>query len=330
MQLAWPTDHTICALIQDKQTSSALAINTVTGAARMLVQAEGGQWIRMRQWPGADPIAAWAAGEKKCFRLSALGQSEEVSVALDHDRARPSTAVHSYFDDEGVLWMDGVPDRDPAKLAQNAGASCWAPDASILLYAKKRELWSVWSQTLEQRPVMGSALDNAGLEANAPCGMSWSGDGGAIAYWRQSGVRGQVRRAYLGLEEVIIRARFDKGVEARTGQSLWIAKKLYFDQGGAVKEPVWETVKGEFAVRKTLAGPDETVIEAISIGGMPGVLARIAGRSEPDEGIAPGTRSVQFWLKPIPDMIAWLHGTKHAGELIGVEVRRTPLGAPDS
>ena len=327
MHLAWPSDMTICALIQDKDRCVAVAISTTTGASRPLVEVSGGQWIRLRKWPGWDPIAVWAGEARKCFRLSPLSRSDEISADFDYDRARPSSPLYSFFDDTGALWIGGLRDRAPARLVEDAGAACWAPDGSMMLYTKKRELCSLWPEPLEERKVMGSALDNAGLEANPPHGITWSGDGGAIAYWRQSARTGQVRRARLGLEEIVIRAKFDKGIKATVDQPLWIAKKLHFDDEGRITEPVWATLKGKFAVRKVLPGPEETIIEAVNVGAQAGVLTRIAGRATPEPGPVPGPVPMQFTLKPIPGLIAWPQGTRVAGELLGVEVRRVALGA---
>ncbi len=329
MDLAWPTDHTLCALVQDRGKNSALAINLTTGGARPLVEVEGGQWVRLRKWPAWDPIAVWAGDSKKCFRLSVAGRSDEISADFDYDRARPSSLLFSYFDDAGALWLGGLKDRAPARLAADAGAACWAPDGSMVLYAKRRELWSAWLAPFEARQIMGSALDNAGLEAATPAGMMWSGDGGTCAYWRQAGKSGHVRTARLGLEEIVVRTRFDPGTRATVGQALWIATKLHFDKQGRITEPVWVTVKGKFAVRKLLPGAHETVIEAVSVGAQPGVLVRLAGRSLPESGAVPGSTPLQFTLKPVPDLIAWLHGTHVAGSLVGIEVRRVALGAAD-
>ena len=326
MHLAWPTEQTICALLQDRDRCLALAITTATGAGRTLVEVTGGHWVRLRKWPGWDPIAVWAGDETKCFRLSPLGRTDEISPDFDFERAGPTAQFYSYFDERGALWLGGFRDRAPVKLADDAGAAAWAPDGSILLYAKRRELWSVWPEELEQRQVTGSALDTAGLEAAAPAGMTWSGDGGALAYWRHAGNSGQARKAQMGLEEVVIRARFDRGVKAALDQPLWVARELQFDDQGRVVEPVWATLKGKFAVRKILPGPEETILEAVSVGAQAGVLTRIAGRATPEPGPVPGPIPMQFTLKPIPDMVVWLHGTRDAGGLVGVEVRRVPLG----
>ncbi len=327
MHLAWPSAYTLCTLIQDQQTSVAYAINAATGAARPLVQVEGGQWARLRAWSGWDPIAVWVGEDKKCFRLSAMGRSEEISADFDYDRARPDVTAFSYFDQDGGLWMGGMKDSAPVKLTDDAGAACWAPDGSMLLYAQRNALTCVWPPTRTKRQVMGSSLDRAGLEATAPLGMSWSPDGGTVAHWRQSGARGQVRRARLGLQEIVIRIRYDGKTQARVGQFIWVAKKLHFDAAGRVKEPVWETLKGQFAVRKLLPGVDETIVEAVNVGVQPGTLERIAGRTEPAVADVRAGGLAEFSLKPIPGLYAWLQDTQSAGELIGVEVRRVPLGS---
>jgi len=327
MHLAWTTEYSICTLIQNKGVSTAFAINAATGLSRPLVKAEGGQWTGLRAWPGWDPIAVWVGNQKRCFRLVPLGRSEEISADFDHDRARPDAKLSSYFAPSGGLWLAGLESAPVVKVAEDAGAACWAPDGSMLMYASRGKLSCTWPEPMEQRRLAGSALDDAGLEAAPPLGMSWAADGGAFAYWRQSGARGQLRRARLGLEEVLIRVRFEPGQRTKVGQPLWVAMKLYFDEQGHVKEPVWETLKGQFAVRKLLPGAEQNIVEAVSIGGQAGVLRRIAGRDRPEPGAIPTRTPPQFNLKPIPGLYAWPQEADFAGEVIGVEVRLVPLGS---
>jgi len=324
MHLAWPVDNTLCTLTYNARNCLALAIDAQTGVSRPLVEAEGGQWTGLRTSPGSDPIAVWTDRSKTCFRLSVTGRTVELGAEADYDRAKPGGTLFSYFDANAALWVGGRGKQPPTKVTDDAGAACWLPDASALFFARRRALWSVSMADLEQRQVPGSALENAGLEAGAPCGMTCSPDGGAFVYWRQSGVEGQIRRARLGLEEIAVSARFPKGTQAAVGQKMWIATKLYLDKSGAVKEPVWSTVKGEFEVRRVLPSNAETVVEAVSVGAMSGVAVRVAGRAEP-EGGAPG---LQFTLKPIPDLKAWLHKTTSVGEPLSLNVTRTPLGSP--
>jgi hypothetical protein len=322
MYLAWPSDFTMIALTQPKDTCLAEAINVATGALQPLVQVDGGQWVRLYSWPSADPIAVWADRERKCFRLSALGRPQELGAEWDRDRAAPGGLLVSYFDTAGALWLAGRPKQGPAKIAEDAGAACWSPDASVLLFARRRSLWSVASGDLEQRQVLGSALDSAGLEASAPRGMSWSPSGQWVAYWRQSGGSGQLRRIQLGLEDVAVRVKFAGNVRAKAGERLWIATKLFFDKQGRPTEPVWSTLKAEMTVRSSLPGPKETFIQATNAGASPGVVARLAGAMA--ETLTPGTTAAVS-LKPIPGLIGWLQGTRLAGEVVSLEVTRTPL-----
>jgi hypothetical protein len=322
MHLAWPSDLTLITLTQAKDVCRAEAINLATGAARPLVEVQGGQWVRLRTWPGAEPIAVWADQERKCFRLSVLGRTQELGADWDRDRAAPGGLLVSYFDDAGALWIAGRPKQPAAKIADDAGAACWSPDASVLLFARRKALWSVASGDLEQRQVLGSALDTAGLEAPAPRGMSWSPTGEWVAYWRQFGAGGQLRRMQLGREEVTVRVRFPGEVRPKAGQRLWIATKLFRDRQGKPTEPVWSTVKAELAVRSSLPGPQQTFVEAVNVGAMPGVVKRLAG-AQTDTLPAGATATVS--VKPIPGLVAWLQGTGWQGEVVSVEVSRTPL-----
>lgn len=325
MHLAWPSDSTLIALTQPKDTCLAEAIDVATGSARPLVEVQGGQWVRIRTWPAADPIAVWADQERKCFRLSALGRTQELGAEWDRDRAAPGGLLVSYFDNVGALWVTGRPNQGKqgaVKIAEDAGAACWSPDASVLLFARRKALWSVAAGDLEQRQVPGSALDSAGLEASAPRGMSWSPMGQWVAYWRQSGAGGQLRLMQLGLEEVALRVKFAGDVRPRPGQRLWIATKLFRDKQGRPTEPVWSTLKAEATVRSALPGQQETYVEAVSIGATPGVVARLSGAMA--QTLPAGPLSATS-LKPIPGLVGWLQSTRLEGEVVSVEVTRTPL-----
>jgi hypothetical protein len=151
--------------------------------------------------------------------------------------------------------------------------------------------------------------------------MSWAPDGSEILYWRAAGQAGQVRRVQLGLEEVTIRVRYPKDARPQPGQQVWVASKLHFDSSGRVKEPVWKTLKGQFLVRRILPGVDGAIAEAVSIGTQARVLSRI---SKPGPEAARTASRAE--LDPLPGLFAWVQGTQWAGELVGVEVRRAPLG----
>lgn len=327
MHLAWPSQYTLLALLQDGGDCTANAINIAAGSSRPLVQVQGGQWTRLRHWPGWDPVAVWVGDSKKCFRLSASARSEEISADFDYDRPGPDAGVFSYYDPQGALSLGGLTGTAPLKLSDQAGGSCWAPDGAMLMYGLPKTLMCVWASTGEQRAVAGSALGRAGLEGAAPSGMLWSPDGGVVVYWRPGGATGQIYRARLGLEEIVLRIRYEPETEVTIGQPVWVARKLYFDEKGRVKEPVWATLKGQFAVRKLMRGPQETIVEAVNVGGQAGVLERIAGSAQSATAASEGNRSGQVDLKPLPGQYAWLQGTHWAGEPIGIEVRRVSLGA---
>lgn len=321
MHLAWPSQYTLVALMQDGEDCTAVAINTATGARRPMVQVRGGQWVRLRQWLGWDPVAVWAGNEKRCFRLSLTGRPEEVSPDFDDERPSPDSALYCFFDADASLWLGGLPSLAPVRLAQSVGAACWSPDGSLLAYASNVGMWCAWPPTQERRQIVGTVLDGGGPNSPVPLGMSWAPDGSEILYWRAAGQAGQVRRVQLGLEEVTIRVRYPKDARPQPGQQVWVASKLHFDSSGRVKEPVWKTLKGQFLVRRILPGVDGAIAEAVSIGTQARVLSRI---SKPGPEAARTASRAE--LAPLPGLFAWVQGTQWAGELVGVEVRRAPLG----
>lgn len=325
MQLAWPVEGVLCALTQGKTTCSALAIPLATGVPRTLVEVEGGEWTALQTPPGSDPIAVWADKERKCFRLSALGQSEELSADFAFDRARPTSPYYSYFDPTGALWLGGQKGLPPQKIADDAGAACWSADGAAVAFARKAGVWIVRPEAPTPRPLPGTDLDVPRADAVAPRGMSWSGDGGALAYWGSFGGKNLVRRLRLARLEVAVQAAFPKSAQPALGQRLWVATKLARDAAGRVREPVWKTLKGQFVVRKVTVGPRQVVVQAVSAGSGGGILERLTA-----------VRPVFMWpergapqrviLAPRRGLCAWLQGTHVAGVVTEVLAAAEPIG----
>ncbi len=322
MFLAWPTDDVIWALVQDGETCAALAVSTGDGATRPLVEVVGGQWLRLRHHPGFGPIAVWAGESRKCVLLDAHGRSQELSADLDYDRPTPHSEQYLYFDDSGALWMGGLPGMVPAKIAAQAGAAAWTADGSALAYSSAEGLFAVWPPTAARYRVSGSALDHGG----AAQGMLWSADSGALAYWRNKGTSGELRVADLGLCEVLVRVRFDSPVKPEVGQRVWATKRLWKDKQGSVTEADWTAVKGEFSVTRWQVD-QPSVVEAVSVGEMAGVLERVAGQEGARAAATPLGLSEEKQVAPVPGLLAWLHGTRRGGKVEQVILRSRPLGA---
>ena len=314
VQIAWPTQGRIVALFQQQAFSRAVALDAKTGGERVLVEAEGGEWVRLRKWPGSDPIAVWAGNKQRCFRLAVDGQSEEVSEDADADCARPSAPYRSAFDAQGALVVTNLRDGTQWRPQDRASAACWSPDGETLYAAREDALLVLAPETHTGGRIFGSSLDSAGP---APRGISCSGDGGCLAYWRPFGGLDQVRLATLARERVTITAAFATGVAPAVGQHVFVATELYSDSAGSAKEPVWSTVKGEFAVLSSATDGNHVIVQAVSVGKTPGVLKRLTGLNA-----APADAHA---LAPLPDLRTWLQGTKHTGKVTAVQVEQSPV-----
>lgn len=325
MQLAWTDARTLVFLEELDERCRAWQVDATSGAVRLLLDIQDGQWTALHSPAAGPPVGVWQGDTMRCFTFQAGGAPpREGGPELDSIQA-PGAATAFHFDEDGVLWLTDAPERrKPLRVSDEAGAAAWSADGAVLMCARRTSLAALWLGTYEWRVVRGTALEQAGPEASPPLGLTWSSDGARLAYWQQMGDRGVLRRVDLGQERITVRVMFPVAFSLQPGDRLWLARDFLREKRtGAVIKPDWKTLKAECRVRSVQLSAPGMVVEAESVGVQSGTLQRItASLGEP----ANPSLGVPVELTPRPGIEAWARGATGTGRLLSVGVRVAPLG----
>ncbi len=347
MHIAWvssdaPGTEWLVYILAEPQDAGGIYALSPTGVpARKLLQVSSGWWAGLFPFDGPDEILAkWLSKPPLCFRVNMrTGQWAKTDDFWVQSHPLPSKGPGAWLNDANSLLTAPRPEAVPTKLADRADGFCWSRSGRGLIYWTDDKLWVVSADGKIKRKLLGMPTLmplNGGYVAY---GCAWSPDESTVAYWRNAGGLGVLRRATLGTEEVAITFELPAGTKLPLGSAIWVAERFMMERPGVILKPEWRTCKGLFQVTRQTTDGQRTLVTAVNIGTEAGVLRRLTGSNDaPPEsdtgaghiaigiGAAPTALVRSFTVTPLATIAAWPQGSSIAGRILRVDVTRRNLG----
>lgn len=335
MQLAWLPDGSLVYATEDSQQPVGLLYQAdlAGGQPRKLLELHQGQWMDVQPGPLPGQVyAIWSGTSPTTYAVSCSGGSAPATAVAAGVPAPDDSNRTLEIDAQGALII-GVSATEGVIVDRGVRAASWRPDGRAILYVKDKQVLVTTGRGQDPRLLadIGSQDPNLFLR-----GCAWSPDGIRIAFWGASGNAGRAWQASLGLERILARFTFPKDAPVTADSRLWVVAKFQKDVMGNIVEPVWSTLKGQFAVTRILRTPEGVIAESVSAGSQSGVVDRLSAgpaKGEQKPGsimIGVGGQTASAWTRTStlqfrPGLLAWLEKTRFTGQPESLQVERQML-----
>jgi hypothetical protein len=335
LHLLWLKDGPICYTTEDPQLGAVLwAADLSGGKARQVFAVKAATWQGLL--PSVEPgqvICHLGGAAEASYAVNPLtGQYLPLARSARAQRC-PDGSAKSLETDKDSSLVVTVSDTEGAIVDRGVRAAQWRPDGQAVLYVKDHEVVLTSANGASRRVVTTLTGTDASTFLR---GCAWANDGVGVCFWGAFGATGRAWKAFLGTERVTARFRFPSEAPVKAGSRLWVVSKYKADTLGRIIEPVWSTLKAQFAVTRILRTPEGIVADAASAGQEAGVVERVGGEvvtAADDSGhirIGVEGQMATAWtrtrtMKFRQGLRGWLEKTQYDGEPLSLNVERSLL-----
>lgn len=337
MHLAWVPNGPIVYATEaaEKPVGLLYALDQTGGRPRPLMELPDGQWRDLEPGPAPGQVlATWASNSVAAYAVNAMPGETAAPMPVAPAAITYGGATRTLeIDPQGSLILS-LSDTEGVVVDRNVRAAKWRQDGKAVLYVKDQEVYLASGRGGDSRLLAKLGPQDEGVFLR---GCTWSPDGVSVAYWGAAGAGGRAWRASLGQERISARFTFAKDAPVKAGDRVWVVTKFQRDVMGNIVEPVWNTLKACFTVKRILRTPEGVLAEAQSSGPQAGVVERLSTGLPPADdksgghisiggaGLAPITWSRTSTVKFRDGLVGWLEKTRYVGQPEALTIERQML-----